>query len=63
MIMVLFASYLMILKSSAAPERDIQKMFDGFYKASFGDEEAFKDYWSSVRKFKIGHDAPLAGIE
>ena len=62
MIMVLFSSYLMILKYSASPERDIQQMFDAFSKASFGGKDAFDDYWSSVRKFKIGHEAPLIGV-
>ena len=61
MIMVLFSSYLLILKTSATPERDIEQMFDGFAKVSFGDEESFRDYWSSVRKFRIGHEAPLVG--
>lgn len=62
MIMVLFTSYLLILKSSAAPERDIQQMFDSFAEASFGDEDSYRAYWSSVRKFKIGYEVPLAGI-
>ena len=60
MIMVLFSSYLMLLKNNNSPDNAIEKMFDKFSEASFGDEDTYNDYWSSVRKFKIGNTTPLA---
>ena len=59
MLMTLFASYLLILKNSASPDHEIGKLFSQFSEASFGDPDAFSDYWSSVRKFKIGNTTPL----
>lgn len=59
MIMVLFSSYLMILKNSASPEVEVNTLFTQFAKAAFGDADAFNDYWSNVRKFKIGNSTPL----
>lgn len=58
-IMVLFTSYLLILKNSAKPERDIQQMLEDFFRASFADKDLYRDYWSNVRKFRIGHKTPL----
>lgn len=61
MIMVLFSSYLLILKESATPGVEIARLFTRFSEASFGEPDDFNDYWSRVRKFKIGTCTPLAG--
>lgn len=60
MVMILFSSSLLILKNSESPDLEIEKLFNEFAEASFGETHAFKDYWSRVRKFRIGNRTPLA---
>lgn len=59
MVMVLFSSSLLILKNSESPDAEIQTLFSQFAQASFGDPDEFKEYWSRVRKFKVGSGEPL----
>ena len=59
MIMILLSSSLLILQNSASPDLEIEELFSQFAEASFGETDAFQDYWSSVRKFRIGNRTPL----
>ena len=42
-----------------SPEPELDALFARFSEAAFADPAAHGDYWSSVRKFKIGELAPL----
>jgi hypothetical protein len=60
MLMVLFSSSLLIMKSGASPDIEIGNLFGQFAQASFDKTDEFKNYWSRVRKFKIGNRTPLS---
>ena len=57
--MILFSSSLLILQKSQAPEPEIRALFQQFTAAAFGEKDAFHQYWSNVRKFRIGNPTPL----
>ena len=60
MAMVLLSSSLLILQDSTMPESEIDRLYKRFAEAAFGNVEQYEDYWSNVRKFRIGSRTPLA---
>jgi len=52
----------LILQESESPGTDVERLFRQFADAAFGDPDDSTEYWSNVRKFKIGNTMPLPTV-